>query len=146
MNKSSGVTRSSFSTDLWTWKAGRPAAKPSKMRFLRRIGWLLVLISTPACAFRKMSFSSSRPEQQREGFCFFLISRWHAWGQTTADWPHSGASGPLPPLKMQMPPSRPSWILFRLSVGLLSVLIHTPAMALSKISLSSMKPRPARRK
>lgn len=49
---------------------------------------------------------------------------------------------PRPPLKMQMPPSLPSWILFRLSVGLLSVLIHTPAMALSKISLSSMKPRP----
>lgn len=49
---------------------------------------------------------------------------------------------PLPPLKMQMPPSLPSWILFLLSVGLLSVLIHTPAMALSKISLSSMKPRP----
>lgn len=54
------------------------------------------------------------------------------------------AHPPRPPLKMQMPPSLPSWILFRLSVGLLSVLIHTPAMALSKISLSSMKPRPAR--
>lgn len=55
------------------------------------------------------------------------------------------AHKPRPPLKMQMPPSLPSWILFRLSVGLLSVLIHTPAIALSKISLSSMKPRPARR-
>lgn len=49
---------------------------------------------------------------------------------------------PRPPLKMQIPPSLPSWILFLRSVGLLSVLIHTPAMALSKISLSSMKPKP----
>lgn len=41
-----------------------------------------------------------------------------------------------------MPPSLPSWILFLLSVGLLSVLIHTPAIALSKISLSSINPSP----
>lgn len=34
------------------------------MRFLRSIGWLLVLISTPAWAFLKMSFSSSRPAQK----------------------------------------------------------------------------------
>lgn len=60
--------------------------------------------------------------------------------------PRPPSHPPRPPLKMQMPPSLPSWILLRLSVGLLSVLIHTPAMALSKISLSSMKPRPARRK
>ncbi len=45
---------------------------------------------------------------------------------------------------MQMPPSLPSWILFLLRVGLLSVLIHTPAIALSKISLSSIKPKPER--
>lgn len=43
---------------------------------------------------------------------------------------------------MQIPPSRPSWILFLRRVGLLSVLIHTPAMALSNISLSSIKPKP----
>lgn len=43
------------------FKRSEPAAKPSKMRFLRSIGWLLVLISTPAWAFLKMSFSSSRP-------------------------------------------------------------------------------------
>lgn len=41
-----------------------------------------------------------------------------------------------------MPPSLPSWILFLRRVGLLSVLIHTPAIALSKISLSSIKPKP----
>lgn len=52
---------------------------------------------------------------------------------------------PLPPLKIQMPPSLPSWILFLRRVGLLSVLIHTPAMALSKISLSSMKPKPEKK-
>lgn len=69
-------------------------------------------------------------------------------GRSPARWrdaARSPAHAPRPPLKMQMPPSLPSWILFRLSVGLLSVLIHTPAMALSKISLSSMKPRPAGR-
>ena len=49
---------------------------------------------------------------------------------------------PLPPLNIQIPPSLPSWILLLRRVGLLSVLIHTPAMALSKISLSSIKPRP----
>lgn len=49
---------------------------------------------------------------------------------------------PRPPLNIQMPPSLPSWILFLRRVGLLSVLIHTPAMALSKISLSSMNPKP----
>lgn len=50
-------------------KPGWPAAKPSKMRFLRRIGWLLVLISTPACAFLKMSFSSSRPAEEKSFSC-----------------------------------------------------------------------------
>lgn len=55
-----------------------------------------------------------------------------------------GAS-PRPPLNIQIPPSRPSWILFLRSVGLLSVLIQTPAMALSKISLSSIKPKPEKR-
>lgn len=49
---------------------------------------------------------------------------------------------PLPPLNIQIPPSLPSWILFLRRVGLLSVFIHTPAIALSKISLSSMKPKP----
>ena len=49
---------------------------------------------------------------------------------------------PRPPLNIQMPPSLPSWILFLLSVGLLSVLIQTPAIALSNISLSSIQPRP----
>lgn len=107
------------------------------MRFLRSIGWLLVLISTPAWAFLKMSFSSSRPAEKK----------WNHSENTKVKTPTSSQPGdrvkvPLPPLKMQMPPSLPSWILFRLSVGLLSVLIHTPAMALSKISLSSMKPRP----
>lgn len=46
-------------------KTSWPAAKPSKMRFLRSIGWLLVLINTPAWAFRKMSFSSSRPAEKK---------------------------------------------------------------------------------
>lgn len=55
---------------------------------------------------------------------------------------HARLSSPRPPLNIQMPPSLPSWILFLRRVGLLSVLIHTPAMALSKISLSSMKPKP----
>jgi len=49
---------------------------------------------------------------------------------------------PLPPLKIQTPPSRPSYILFLLRVGLLSVLIQTPAMALSKISFCSRMPNP----
>lgn len=56
-----------------------PAASPSKIRFLLRMGWDWVEIRTPAWALRKMSFSSKMP---------------------------------LPPLKMQMPPSRPSNILF----------------------------------
>lgn len=49
---------------------------------------------------------------------------------------------PLPPLNIQIPPSRPSNILFLFNVGLLSVLIHTPAIALSKISFRSSKPNP----
>lgn len=130
------------------------------MRFLRSIGWLLVLISTPAWAFLKMSFSSSRPAEKKilnyrctaankhrgrkkcpncsMWTCFRHAARFNV---TWSKW-SSYVYVPLPPLKMQMPPSLPSWILFRLRVGLLSVLIHTPAMALSKISLSSMKPRP----
>lgn len=130
-----------------------PAAKPSKMRFLRSIGWLLVLISTPAWAFLKMSFSSRRPTEknilvQFNSRLIILLSFRHIRKNISeAMWHFLNylavcAKVPLPPLKMQMPPSLPSWILFRLSVGLLSVLIHTPAMALSKISLSSMKPRP----
>lgn len=42
-----------------------PAAKPSKILFFRSTGWLLVLISTPACAFLKMSFSSSKPKDRQ---------------------------------------------------------------------------------
>lgn len=49
---------------------------------------------------------------------------------------------PLPPLNIHIPPSRPSNILFLLSVGLLSVFIQTPAMALSNISFCSSNPRP----
>lgn len=52
-----------------------PAASPSKIRFRRRIGCDCVEIKTPACALRKISFSSKIP---------------------------------LPPLKMQIPPSLPS--------------------------------------
>lgn len=64
--------------------------------------------------------------------------------RTACDHIRRGAS-PRPPLNIQIPPSRPSWILFLRSVGLLSVLIQTPAMALSKISLSSIKPKPEKR-
>lgn len=49
---------------------------------------------------------------------------------------------PFPPLKIQTPPSRPSWILFPRRSGLLSVLIQTPAMALSNISFRSIIPNP----
>ena len=38
-----------------------PAASPSNIRFRLRIGWLCVDIRTPACALRKMSFSSKIP-------------------------------------------------------------------------------------
>lgn len=48
----------------------------------------------------------------------------------------------FPPLNIQIPPSRPSKILFLFSVGFESVLIQTPAMALSKISFCSRRPRP----
>lgn len=57
-NKHKFARRVDFFITCW------PAAKPSKMRFLRSIGWLLVLISTPAWAFLKMSFSSSRPAEK----------------------------------------------------------------------------------
>lgn len=36
------------------------------MRFLRRIGWLCVLIKTPAWALRKISFSSNTPEIKKK--------------------------------------------------------------------------------
>lgn len=52
-----------------------PAARPSNIRFRRRIGCDCVEIRTPACALRNISFSSKMP---------------------------------LPPLKMQIPPSLPS--------------------------------------
>ena len=38
-----------------------PAACPSKMRLCRSTGWLWLLMSTPACALRKMSFFSRTP-------------------------------------------------------------------------------------
>ena len=38
-----------------------PAACPSNILLPRKIGWLWVLINTPAWAFRKMSFSSRIP-------------------------------------------------------------------------------------
>lgn len=43
-----------------------PAAKPSNILFFRSMGWLLVLMSTPAWAFLKMSFSSSKPEDNQK--------------------------------------------------------------------------------
>lgn len=53
---------------------------------------------------------------------------------------------PFPQLNTHTPPSRPSWILFLRRTGLLSVLIQTPAIALSKISFSSSSPRPGNKK
>lgn len=53
---------------------------------------------------------------------------------------------PFPQLNTHTPPSRPWWILFLLRTGLLSVLIQTPAIALSKISFSSSRPRPGEKK
>lgn len=90
-----------------------------------------MLISTPAWAFLKMSFSSNKPRNRN-----------HVETQSLQVQGRTPRQLPLPPLNMQMPPSLPSWILFLRRVGLLSVLIHTPAMALSKISLSSIKPKP----
>lgn len=42
-----------------------PAAKPSNILFFRSTGWLLVLMSTPAWAFLKMSFSSNKPKDRK---------------------------------------------------------------------------------
>lgn len=43
-----------------------PAAKPSNILFFRSTGWLLVLMRTPAWAFLKMSFSSSKPDDRKQ--------------------------------------------------------------------------------
>lgn len=48
------------------WRCDPPAAKPSNIRFFRSTGWLLVLMSTPAWAFLKMSFSSNKPEDRKQ--------------------------------------------------------------------------------
>ena len=54
-----------------------PAAMPSKIRFRRRTGWLCVLINTPACAFRKMSFSSRIPDDTTDSHDIFQqIKAW----------------------------------------------------------------------
>lgn len=51
-----------------------PAAWPSKIRFFRRVGWLWLLMRTPAWALRKMSFSSNTPGRQE-----IMTGSWCTW-------------------------------------------------------------------
>lgn len=80
---------------------------------------------------------------KRKGHCFLYLANVlsHAVGQ---DKRYNGvpSNSPFPPLNIQIPASLPSYILFRRRMGLLSVLIHTPAMALSNISFCSSSPSP----
>lgn len=134
-----------------------PAARPSYIWFRLRLGWLCVGwlwvdIRTPACAFRKISFSSSNPGKN-EGKLIMWIQNiyrdWYKWDKKIIIssliyqvYYCDAFNSPLPPLNIQIPASLPSYILFRRRMGLLSVFIHTPAMALSNISFCSSNPSP----